>query len=86
MRSEDFFGFTKALSESRAEMLAEIQRVDDEYEGRSEYAKLLAKSAYGNELHAMKRYYGDGLDVQSHGESYFKLFNARFCARWVIPA
>ena len=31
-----------------------------------------------NELSAIKKKYGDGLDTCSHGESYMKLFQARF--------
>src|SRR5262245_47778355 len=34
LRAEDFFGFTKQLSKLRAEMKAELARVDVEYEGR----------------------------------------------------
>jgi len=79
MRSEDFFGFVKRIAEIKAEMLAEIQKVDEEYEGRSAFAKDLAKMGYQNELYELAQAYGDdGLDAQSHGESYFKLFNARF--------
>jgi predicted ATPase len=33
---------------------------------------------YANEYQSLKHLYGDGLDAQSHGESYFKLFQSRF--------
>src|SRR5207302_1172106 len=38
LRAEDFFGFTKSLSRLRAELLGGLQRIDDEFVGRSEYA------------------------------------------------
>ncbi len=77
MRSEDFFGFTKTLRAIRKELEREIELVDEEYEGRSDYAKGLAKMPYHRELHEMRSRYGDDLDAYSHGESYFKLFEAR---------
>lgn len=78
MRSEDFFNFAKRISQIRAEMHAEMQRVDEEYADRSQFARDMAKSSYAKELYALQKSYGEGLDAQSHGESYFKLFNARF--------
>lgn len=78
MRSEDFFGFARRLSAMRADMLEEIARVDQEYEGRSDFAKILAASPFARELHAMRQSYGEDLDANSHGESYFQLFNSRF--------
>ncbi|MEQ8672405.1 MAG: AAA family ATPase [Aggregatilineales bacterium] len=78
MRSEDFFGFVKQQAKIRADMLAELRRVDEEYAERSELAKGLAKMAFAGELHAMKQQYGENLDGYSHGESYFTLFKSRF--------
>lgn len=77
MRSEDFFGYTKTLRAIRKELEQEIALVDEEYEGRSEYAKNLAKMPYRRELGEMQNRYGKDLDAYSHGESYFKLFEAR---------
>ena len=78
MRSEDFFGFVKQQGQIRAEMQEELRRVDEEYAGRSEMAKGLAKMAFAGQLHDMKEKYGDNLDAYSHGESYFTLFKSRF--------
>ena len=78
LRAEDFFGYVKQLSKTRAEMERDIRAVDDEYQGRSEYARGLAKMPYASELHDIQRRYGEGLDVHSHGESYLELFQARF--------
>lgn len=78
MRSEDFFGYARALSQTRAEMQADLKQVDEDYKGRSVLAKGLAKMPYARELSEIQRYYGDDLDANSHGESFFTLFRSRF--------
>jgi predicted ATPase len=78
MRSEDFFGYARRISEMQTELRADLDAVDEEYKDRSEYAKNLAKLSYRRELYGLNQSYGEGLDVQSHGESFFKLFRARF--------
>lgn len=78
MRSEDFFGFVRRISETRAEMHSELERVDKEYEDRSDMARNYARMAFASELHALKSSYGEDLDANSHGESYFTLFQSRF--------
>jgi predicted ATPase len=66
------------MAQLQAEMRAEIQAVDREYEGRSEAAKGLAKLPYQRESGEIQRRYGDGLDTRSHGESFLALFQERF--------
>jgi predicted ATPase len=78
LRAEDFFGFTKSLSKLRAELLEGIKRIDEEYEGRSEYVKGLAKGPLVGSLADMERRYGVDLDANSHGQSFLKLFRSRF--------
>lgn len=78
LRAEDFFGFTKALSKLRAELLAELAEIDAHYEGRSTYAKGLAKLPAASSLADMERRYGINLDENSHGQSFLKLFRSRF--------
>jgi len=78
LRAEDFFGFTKSLSRMRADMLQEMARIDVEYEGRSEYAKGLAKGPLASSLMGMEQRYGIDLDANSHGQSFLKLFRSRF--------
>lgn len=78
MRSEDFFGYVKYLTQLNQELRDEMRTLDHEMRGASEYARKLAMGTPSGQLHALKAQYGDGLDAQSHGESYFKLFNARF--------
>lgn len=79
MRSEDFFGFTKRIA-SEVSYLEKKLKEDTGHEGQSEFARNLSKMGYASEYRALKDLYGDGLDAQSHGESYFKLFRARFRA------
>jgi predicted ATPase len=78
LRAEDFFGYARQQNSLRAELEADLRAVDDEYEGRSAYAKSLAKMSYAGQLGDMRRRYGDGLDARSHGESFLALFQGRF--------
>jgi predicted ATPase len=78
LRAEDYFGFAKRLAHMREELEADLANVDKEYEGRSEYAKGLAKMPFVGQLHEMKIKYEGDLDERSHGESFFTFFRARF--------
>jgi len=77
MRAEDFFGYVQRLNQMRAELEADLSWVDEEYAGRSDYAKGLARMPYAGELHALKGQYGRSLDNYSHGESFLELFQSR---------
>ncbi|MCP4417240.1 MAG: AAA family ATPase [Chloroflexi bacterium] len=77
LRAEDFFGYIKRLNQMEAELLADIQRVDKEYVGRSTKAKELAKMPYMTELHGLRSQYGRNLNSYSHGESFLELFQSR---------
>jgi predicted ATPase len=59
-------------------MLDEIQRIDQDYADRSDYAKTLAKSPASSSLSAMTQRYGTDLDANSHGESFLTIFQSRF--------
>ena len=78
MRSEDFFGYARKMSAIRADLKQTLEETEKEYENKSPTARLYARAAYANELGAMRRDYGENLDARSHGESYLKLFQARF--------
>lgn len=78
LRAEDFFGFVQRLQRDRAEMEARIEQVEREYVGRSELAKRLAMGPAAASLGAMEASYGKDLDANSHGESFLRLFRARF--------
>lgn len=78
LRAEDFFGFARRLRTLRSEMEARIEEVERDYEGRSELAKRLARGPAAASLAAMEHSYGEDLDANSHGESFLRLFRARF--------
>jgi predicted ATPase len=78
MRAEDFFGYARKMAQTRQEMEQDLAEVDEQYRGRSLLAHNLARMPYQREIGAMHRAYGDGLDHNSHGESFLKLFQERF--------
>lgn len=85
MRSEDFFGFAKRIAQEAAYLHKKLNpdpdnpdEDDNHHKGQSEFAKRLERLPYTREYQSLKHLYGDGLDAQSHGESYFKLFRSRF--------
>lgn len=67
LRAEDFFSFAKRTNQ----MTQDLEEIASEYEG-------LAKRAILKEKADLVRRYGDNLDENSHGESFLKLFQARF--------
>jgi predicted ATPase len=79
MRSEDFFGFARRTAQEMAELRRDYE-ADDGHKGQSLFARRLQKMPFAGEIHALRNLYGDGLDAQSHGESFFKLFRSRFRA------
>jgi predicted ATPase len=78
LRAEDFFGYARRLNQMRTEMESDLQEIDEEYKGRSDYARKLAKMSTAHELGDLRQRYGEGLDARSHGESFLDLFQARF--------
>jgi len=78
LRAEDFFGYIKQQNQTRQLMLQELERVNEEYQDRSKLAQNMARMPFASELNAIQSRYGDGLDSQSHGESFLALFQARF--------
>jgi predicted ATPase len=80
LRAEDFFGYAKKIRQTAEELRQQMNQVDEDYQGRSEYAANLARMPYARELGEIGRRYGEGLDSRSHGESFLALFQARFVA------
>ena len=78
LRAEDFFGYAKRLAELRAELERELAAAELRHAGASDYARALALSPYRKELAALRQRYGEGLDAQSHGESFLRFFAERF--------
>ena len=78
LRAEDFFGYVKRLRALRLEMQADLEQIEKDYRGRSDYARALASMPAASSLHALDAAYGDDLDANSHGESFLALFQSRF--------
>ncbi|MCU0512093.1 MAG: AAA family ATPase [Anaerolineae bacterium] len=78
MRSEDFFGYARRIARMQAELAREADDLRRDLHGHSPLAQTLATMPYRREQHALRQSYGAGLDAQSHGESFLKLFRARF--------
>lgn len=83
LRAEDFFGFAKSIEQLKAELRKRAEEIDVEYDGRSALAKGLALGPLNASLHQLEASYGEGLDVQSHGESFIKLFQSRMVPRGI---
>jgi predicted ATPase len=82
LRAEDFFGYAKRVARMRSELAADLAAVDAEYAGRAgSLAHELARTPFLRELAAIEERYGDGLDAQSHGESFLRFFAARLVPR-----
>ncbi len=77
LRAEDFFGYARRIAELAAESQRELAAIEIEYEDRSDYARQLARGPHARSLAEIRSLYGDGLDAQSHGESFLKLFGSR---------
>ncbi len=75
LRAEDFFNFAKRLQTMQAEFQQMADEFENEYTG---YALGLAKGAALGQRQALIERYGENLDANSHGESFLKLFQARF--------
>src|SRR3954451_8336819 len=77
LRAEDFFGYAKRLATTRAELQRGLAEVDAAYLDRPRLAHDLARTPFLRELGELQRRYGDGLDSQSHGESFLRFFQER---------
>ncbi len=78
MRAEDFFGYARRLQGLRADLERGLRQVDEDYADAPDLARSLARSPYLKEIGALRSRYGDGLDSQSHGESFLRFFQERF--------
>lgn len=75
LRAEDFFGFAKRMQGTVKELAEMASEFEKDYSG---YALGLAKGAALGQQRALIEKYGEDLDANSHGESFLKLFQARF--------
>ncbi len=78
LRAEDFFGYAKTIRQTQQQLETDLERMEKEARGRSQLAVDQTRAPFMKELSAIQSRYGDGLDTQSHGESFLTLFQARF--------
>lgn len=84
LRAEDFFGYAKRVARMRAELAADLAAVDAAYADEDREGSLaheLARTPFLRELASIEARYGEGLDAQSHGESFLRFFAARLVPR-----
>ncbi len=83
LRAEDFFGFQKEVGRMMAEHRAELDRVDRDMAGHSEYGRMLAKGPHNASIAGLSRSYGENPDARSHGEAFLRLFGSRLVPQGV---
>jgi len=77
LRAEDFFGFQLLLKRERAEFSDTLERMNEEYADRSDYARTLATGPVRASMAEMDRRYGVDPDARSHGEAFLSFFQQR---------
>lgn len=75
--AEDFTRYIDEREDRMREEAEELKRIEREYNGRSGYAKDLARLPHASGLSAMKGMYSGELGEQSHGEGYIDFFGSR---------
>lgn len=75
--ADDFINFSRKIDELRSEIQTRLEELDEEYQGRSEYALKLARMPLLGQLTELENTYGGSLGEMSHGESFLHLFQRR---------
>jgi predicted ATPase len=78
LRSEDFIGFIRRISDMKKEAKKNLQEINDPNNPQSSYAKSLASLPHNRTLFDLQQLYGDGLEFRSHGEGFLDFFQSRF--------
>ncbi|MEN2767854.1 AAA family ATPase [Ornithinibacillus xuwenensis] len=71
-RANDFINFTNRLAAIKEESKQKLKEI------RERDPNSLEVLPYASTLHDLNHFYGEGLEVRSHGESFLDLFQARF--------
>ncbi|UBM57461.1 AAA family ATPase [Marinilongibacter aquaticus] len=77
-RAEDFIGFVKGLQRQIAELNAEIEEIENTWQGGD---ITLALGPLKGERDALISRYGEDLDAMSHGEGFLKFFLSRITGK-----
>lgn len=76
MRSEDFFGYARRMRQSLKELRQDLFMLNADptiSPDRKHYGGM----AFAGQIADLQKRYGEGLDYNSHGEAFFKLFQSR---------
>lgn len=79
-RAEDFIGFVKNIQRQIAELNAEIEDIENTWQGGD---RTLALGPLKGEKQALISRYGGDLDAMSHGEGFLKFFLSRITGKGV---
>ncbi len=77
LRAEDFFAFQQRMKREQQDLAAELERMEVEFEGASDYAKTLAMGPLRTSAREIRRRYGEEPDARSHGEAFLNFFQQR---------
>lgn len=75
--AEDFSRYLDERQRMKREAYEALEDIQTEYEGRSEYARGLARMPYAGTLHQMDQQYDRDLLAASHGEGFLSFFGGR---------
>lgn len=75
--AEDFTSYIHSVAQEIRDSKAEIERVQHEYQGRSDFAKVQAASPFQRTIHELQTLYQRDLLTASHGEAYLEFFASR---------
>jgi predicted ATPase len=75
LRAEDFFNFVRKIKTLSQELEEQVLEYEQKFTG---YGLGLAKRSVLAQKAALTQKYGEDPDANSHGETFFKLFQARF--------
>lgn len=78
MSAESFYSYIEDLHRIKRDAQLELEKINEEYTGRSVLSKNLASMPHIRSLHELKRDYGEGLETVSHGEGFLTFFERRF--------
>ncbi|MGN0779240.1 MAG: hypothetical protein ACI4MJ_08855 [Aristaeellaceae bacterium] len=76
-QAEDFIRYLDRLRAMREDAQDALDGLDAAYEGRSNYARMLAAMPHASALAEMNSLYGGSMENRSHGEGFLDFFRAR---------
>jgi predicted ATPase len=74
---EDFITYIQHLKTMKEGFLKDIEEINKEFAGKSDYSRSLALGPVKKELYALENQYGKELTHRSHGEGFLYFFKAR---------